>query len=381
MTEVYLDNAATTRYKPKAVVEEMTNFMKNINCSPGRGGYQCAMKAGREIMKTRFLLTEFFNAGEPENVIFNKNVTESLNFLIKGLLTKKDHVITTTLEHNAVLRPLKQLEGNNIIEVSYVEANEKGLLDPNHIEDEIKENTKLILVNHASNVTGTILPVKEIGKIAKKHGLFYAIDTAQTAGIIDIDFDLFNLDFLGFTGHKGLLGPQGIGGMILSDRLAEKMKSLITGGTGSLSESVKQPDFLPDKFESGTLNTPGVFGLKAGVDYINSVGIKAIHNHESRLLEIFLNEVKNIKKVNILGTLDLNKKVPTVPITIKGYDLGDLGFKLAEEYGIMVRSGLHCAPLAHKTIGTFPEGTLRFSLGWHTTEKDIEYTLETLSKI
>lgn len=381
MNEVYLDNAATTRYKPKSVVEDMTYFMNNLNCSPGRGGYQCAMESGREIMKTRFLLTEFFNAGEPENVIFTKNVTESLNFLINGLLKKGDHVITTTLEHNAVLRPLNQLEENNIIEVSYVEANNKALLDPNLVEDEIKENTKLILINHASNVTGTILPVQEIGEIANKHGLFYAIDTAQTAGILDINFEQLNLDFLGFTGHKGLLGPQGIGGMILSDRLAENMESLITGGTGSLSESVKQPDFLPDKFESGTLNTPGVIGLKAGVEYINSVGISAIHNHENRLLEMFLNGVTNNKKINVFGTLDVDKKVPTVPVTVEGYDLGDLGFKLAEEYGIMVRSGLHCAPLAHKTIGTFPEGTLRFSLGWHTTEEEIEYTLETLSKI
>ncbi|MCF8002499.1 MAG: aminotransferase class V-fold PLP-dependent enzyme [Halanaerobiales bacterium] len=381
MKEVYLDNAATTRHKPKSVVEEMTDFMKNINCSPGRGGYQCAMKAGRKVMKTRFIISEFFNSGEPENVIFTKNVTESLNFLIKGLLTEDDHVITTSLEHNAVLRPLHQLEEKNIIEVSYVKADKEGLLNSKLIEDEIKENTKLILINHASNVTGTILPIQEIGEIAKEHDLFYAIDTAQTAGVLDIDFKKLNLDFLGFTGHKGLLGPQGIGGMILSDKLSETMESLITGGTGSLSESVKQPDFLPDKFESGTLNTPGVIGLKAGIEYINSVGIKAIHNHEIKLLEKFLNGLDNIKKINILGTLDLDTKVPTVPVIVEGYDLGDLGFKLAEEYGIMVRSGLHCAPLAHKTIGSFPEGTLRFSMGWHTTDEDIEYTLETLSKI
>jgi len=381
MKEVYLDNAATTRYKPKSVVEEMTDFIKNINCSPGRGGYQCAMEAGRKIMKTRFLISDFFNSGEPENVIFTKNVTESLNFLIKGLLTEDDHVITTSLEHNAVLRPLHQLEEKNLIEVSYVEANEKGLLNAKLIEDEIKENTKLILINHASNVTGTILPIEEIGEIADEHGLFYAIDTAQTAGIIDIDFKQLNLDFLGFTGHKGLLGPQGIGGMILSDKLSETMDSLITGGTGSLSESVKQPDFLPDKFESGTLNSPGVIGLKAGIEYINSVGIKSIHNHEIKLLEKFLNGINSIKKINVLGSLDIDKKVPTVPVVVEGYDLGDLGFRLAEEYGIMVRSGLHCAPLAHKTIGSFPEGTLRFSMGWHTTEEDIDYTLETLLKI
>ncbi|MFO7815932.1 MAG: aminotransferase class V-fold PLP-dependent enzyme [Halanaerobiales bacterium] len=381
MKEVYLDNAATTRYKPKPVMEEMTDFMENLNCSPGRGGYQCAMEAGRKIMKTRFLLTEFFKAAEPENVIFTKNVTESLNILIKGLLTEGDHVITTTLEHNAVLRPLNQLEADNTIEVSYLKANKKGLLDPNLVKEEIKENTKLILINHASNVTGTILPVQKIGEIAKKHGVFYAIDTAQTAGIIDISFENLNLDFLGFTGHKGLLGPQGIGGMILSDKLAKSMNSLIAGGTGSLSESVKQPDFLPDKFESGTLNTPGVIGLKAGIEYINKVGIEAIHNHESRLLDLFLNGLENIKKVSVYGTLNIDEKVPTIPITVKGYDLGDLGFKLSEEYGIMVRSGLHCAPLAHKTIGTFPEGTLRFSIGWHTTEDDLKYSLETLSKL
>src|SRR6056297_2818000 len=381
MREVYLDNAATTRYKPQTVIDKMTNFMTELNCSPGRGGYECAIQAGREIMDTRFLISDFFNAGEVESILFTKNVTESLNILIKGLLKEGDHVVTTSLEHNAALRPLNQLEEKNIIEVSYVQADKKGILNPSLIEEAIQDNTKLIILNHASNVTGTILPAEEVGKIAKKHDIFYALDTAQTAGVIEIDFKKFNLDFLGFTGHKGLLGPQGIGGMALSERLAEEMETLIAGGTGSLSESVKQPDFLPDKFESGTLNTPGVIGLKAAIEYINKVGLKAIHNHETRLLKLFLDGLKNIDKITVYGSTDINKKVPTVPLTIKGYDLGELGFKLAEKFGIMVRSGLHCAPLAHKTIGTFPDGALRFSIGWHTTEEDIEYTLETLAKL
>src|SRR6056297_1056738 len=381
MREIYLDNAATTRFKPESVIKEMTDFLRNLNCSPGRGGYECAIESGRHIMNARFTVNDFFNGPDVENVIFTKNITESLNFLLKGFLKQNDHVITTTLEHNAVLRPLNQLEEKGIIEVSYVQCSNDGLLEPNDIEREIKENTKLIILNHASNVTGTILPAKKVGEIAKKHGLFYALDTAQTAGLLNIDFKKLNLDFLGFTGHKGLLGPQGTGGMILSNRLVEEMESLITGGTGSLSESVKQPDFLPDKFESGTLNTPGIIGLKAGIEYINKVGIKSIHNHEIRLLKMFLDELKNIDKITVYGSTDINKKVPTVPLTIKGYDLGELGFKLAEKFGIMVRSGLHCAPLAHKTIGTFPDGALRFSIGWHTTEEDIEYTLETLAKL
>jgi cysteine desulfurase family protein len=381
MREVYLDNAATTRFKPDSVIDEMTNFLKNLNCSPGRGGYECAMKSGRKVMNARFTINDFFNGSDVENVIFTKNITESLNFLIKGLLKKGDHVITTTLEHNAVLRPLNQLEDKNLIETSYIKCSQDGLLDPQDIEKEIKNNTKLIILNHASNVTGTILPALEVGKIAKKHGLFYALDTAQTAGLLDLDFKKLNLDFLGFTGHKGLLGPQGIGGMILSNRLVKKMDSLIAGGTGSLSESVKQPDLLPDKFESGTLNTPGIIGLKAGIEYINNKGINNLYQHEIELFKSFLSGLNELDNIEVYGSKDLNNKVPTVSLSVKGYDLGDLGFKLAEKYGIMVRSGLHCAPLAHKTIGTYPEGTLRFSLGINTTKDDIDYTLEVLAKL
>ncbi|MGM0445991.1 MAG: aminotransferase class V-fold PLP-dependent enzyme [Bacillota bacterium] len=381
MREVYLDNAATTRFKPDSVIDEMTYFLKNLNCSPGRGGYECAMESGRQVMNARFTINEFFNGPDVENVIFTKNITESLNYLIKGLLKKDDHVITTTLEHNAVLRPLNQLEEKKLINVSYVQCSKEGLLDPKDIENEIKDNTKLIILNHASNVTGTILPAYEIGKIAKKHGLFYALDTAQTAGLIDIDFKKLNLDFLGFTGHKGLLGPQGTGGMIISNRLVDEMDSLITGGTGSLSETVKQPDFLPDKFESGTLNTPGIIGLKTGIEYINKKGINNLYRHEIELLKSFLTGLNYLDNITVYGTQDIDKKVPTVSLSVKGYDLGDLGFELAKKYGIMVRSGLHCAPLAHKTIGTYPEGTLRFSFGIKTTKDDLDYTLDVLSKL
>src|SRR6056297_2075309 len=381
MREIYLDNAATTRFKPESVIKEMTDFLRNLNCSPGRGGYECAIESGRHIMNARFTVNDFFNGPDVENVIFTKNITESLNFLLKGFLKQNDHVITTTLEHNAVLRPLNQLEEKGIIEVSYVQCSNDGLLEPNDIEREIKENTKLIILNHASNVTGTILPAKKVGEIAKKHGLFYALDTAQTAGLLNIDFKKLNLDFLGFTGHKGLLGPQGTGGMILSNRLVEKMDSLITGGTGSLSETVKQPDFLPDKFESGTLNTPGIIGLKTGIEYINDHGIESLYNHEIDLLKHFLTGLNKLENITVYGTQDIDKKVPTVSLSVKGYDLGDLGFELAEKYGIMVRSGLHCAPLAHKTIKTYPEGTLRFSLGMKTTEDEIDYTLDVLAKL
>ncbi|MCF8008941.1 MAG: aminotransferase class V-fold PLP-dependent enzyme [Halanaerobiales bacterium] len=381
MNQVYLDNAATTKDKPETVINKMSNFMKKINCSPGRGGYQCAIEAGKMVMDARFTIADFFKAEQVENIIFTKNITESLNFLIKGLLKKGDHVITTNLEHNAVLRPLKQLEDKDIIKVSYLKADQKGLFDPYLVSESINDSTKLILINHASNVTGTILPIEEIGQIASKHNVFFAIDTAQTAGIIDIDFKKLNLDFLGFTGHKSLLGPQGIGGMIISDRLANQMDSLITGGTGSLSESVNQPDFLPDKFESGTINTPGIVGLKAGIDYIQKTGIDTIFKHEKNLLDVFLAGLKSIKSIKVHGTLDSSKKVPTVGLSVEDYDIGELGYRLFNEYKIMVRSGLHCAPLAHKAIGTFPEGTLRFSIGWKNTKKEIEYTLNVLSKL
>ncbi|MDI3534166.1 MAG: hypothetical protein PWQ82_531 [Thermosediminibacterales bacterium] len=381
MRQVYLDNAATSRPKPPAVWEAMENYMKNIGCSPGRGGYECSLEAGRILLETRVLLKDFFNIPSPEQVIFTQNITHSLNMALKGLLKKGDHVITSSMEHNSVVRPLRNLEKTKGIEVDFVKCDEKGLLNPQLVKDKIKHNTKMIVLTHASNVTGTLMPVEEIGEIANEEGLLYVLDTAQTAGVYEIDFENLGLDVLAFTGHKSLMGPPGIGGLCISRRAAEQMEPLIEGGTGSRSDMEYQPDMLPDKFESGTMNTVGIAGLNAGLKFINKTGLQNIRNHEKQLTERFLEGLKKLPGIIVYGPGDPELQTSTISISIKGLDMGELSFMLDYQYGVMTRSGLHCAPLAHKTIGSFPEGTLRFSIGYFNTTDEIDYTLRSLKEI
>ncbi len=381
MKKIYLDNAATSWPKPGEMVKAMKYFFEEIGCSPGRGGYECSLKAGRIVLEARLKLSEFFNIPAAEQVIFTQNVTHSLNFAIKGLLAEGDHVITTCMEHNAVIRPLRRLENEGIIEISFLPCNEEGLLSCDNIEQYIKSNTKMLIVTHASNVTGSLMPVERLGNIAKKNSIIFVLDAAQTAGVYSIDFQKLNLDLLAFTGHKGLLGPPGTGGFAISKRAAKEMKTLIEGGTGSISDSEYQPDFLPDKFESGTLNVAGIAGLKASVDFIMNEGLQTIREHELNLLEILYQGLKNIRGINVYGPKSLNLRTPTISITAEGCDVGEMSYNLDREHGIMVRSGLHCAPLAHKTIGTFPEGTLRFSIGCFNTEEEVHYVLKCLQKM
>ncbi|MFW5786995.1 MAG: aminotransferase class V-fold PLP-dependent enzyme, partial [Halanaerobiales bacterium] len=362
MREVYLDNAATSRQKPEKVKKAIMNYFTKIGCSPGRGGYECSLQAGRIILEARSLLADFFNVTDTKRLIFTANVTHSLNYTIKGLLDKGDHVITTSMEHNSILRPLHSLEENDIINVDYICCSQKGVLDPNKVRNKINENTKMIVLTHASNVTGTIMPVSEIASIVKnKDDIFFVLDTAQSAGVYNIDFQELNLDILAFTGHKGLYGPPGTGGFAVSKKAADKMKPLIEGGTGSISDKEFQPDFLPDKFESGTMNTPGIAGLKAGVEFIVDKGLDKIRNHELELAQKFIEGLKSIPEIKIYGPANIKKQAPTISIAIEGKDLGEMSCVLDEKYGIMTRSGLHCAPYAHQTIGSFPQGTLRFS--------------------
>ncbi|MCK8826776.1 aminotransferase class V-fold PLP-dependent enzyme [Natroniella acetigena] len=381
MKEVYLDNAATTRYKPGSVVKAMKDYFRDIGCSPGRGGYEFSLDAGRILLEARLNLAQFFNVPTPEQIVFTHNITCSLNYAIKGLLQEGDHVITTTLEHNSVIRPLKSLESEGIIDVSYINADKRGLIQIEDINDEIKDNTKMIIITHASNVIGALLPIKEIAKIADLYNLFFVLDTAQTAGVYELNFSELSLDILAFTGHKGLMGPPGTGGFAISQRAAKQMKPLIEGGTGSISDKEYQPDFLPDKFESGTPNTPGIAGLNAGVEFIKQEGLGKIRSHKLKLTNKLLRGLKEIKKVNIHGSKDIKLQTATVSITVTDCDLGELSFTLDDKYNIMTRSGLHCAPLTHKTIGTFPEGTLRFSIGYFNTEEEIDYTLQCLEDV
>jgi len=285
------------------------------------------------------------------------------------------------MEHNSVLRPLTSLQADRDIELDIVPCSVEGVIDISLFKSKIKPNTKLVIMSHASNVIGSIQPIEEIGKICKDHNIYFIIDSAQTAGVLPLDFYKLNLSALAFTGHKALLAPQGIGGFLISDELNKEASAFIEGGTGSLSESIIQPDFLPDKFESGTLNAPGIAGLLAGIEYLNCEGLHAIREREEYLTEKFIEGLLNINNITIYGVK--NPKLMTSTISINSSDINnaELGYILDSEYGIMTRTGLHCAPLTHKTIGTFPLGTLRFSFGPFNDIKDVNYALSSLNKI
>jgi cysteine desulfurase family protein len=381
MDKIYLDNAATSRDKAAVVKKAILNYYENIGCSPGRGGYEDSLKAGRIIIETRNTIADFFNVDDLKQIVFTHNITYALNIGIKGILKKGDHVITSTMEHNSVLRPLNRLETKGVINVDYIKCDEKGRLNPEKVKAAINEKTKLIILTYASNVSGTIMPVQEIGEIADQNNVYFMLDTAQAAGVYDIDFKKLKVDFLAFTGHKALMGPTGTGGFAVSKKMAAEMEPLIEGGTGSKSDQEKQPNFLPDKFESGTMNTMGINGLKAGVEFIQKIGVKKIREHEQQLGKAFLEGLKKMPEIKIIGPADLKEQVPTFSITAGDRDLGQLSFELDEKYNIMTRSGLHCAPFAHKTLGTFPAGSLRFSIGYFNTMQEIEYSLKALNDI
>jgi cysteine desulfurase family protein len=381
MGKIYLDNAATSRDKAETVKKAVLEYYENIGCSPGRGGYEDSLKAGRLIIEARNTTANFFNVDDLKQIIFTHNITYALNIGIKGILEKGDHVITTTMEHNSVLRPLNSLQNKGVIDVDYIKCDDKGRLNPEKVREALNNKTKLIILTYASNVSGTIMPVEEIGEIAAENDVYYMLDTAQAAGVYDIDFKKLKVDFLAFTGHKALMGPTGTGGFAVSKKMAAEMKPLIEGGTGSKSDLDEQPDFLPDKFESGTMNTMGISGLKAGIEFIQKIGLKKIREHEQQLGEIFLNGLKKLPEIKIVGPADLKEQVPTFSITAGDRDLGQLSYDLDDQYDIMTRSGLHCAPLAHQTLGTFPEGSLRFSIGYFNTQQEIETTLAALKEI
>ncbi|AUN19557.1 aminotransferase class V-fold PLP-dependent enzyme [Clostridium botulinum] len=379
--KVYLDNAATTYPKPEKVYSSILNYMKNVGASPGRGGYENALTGDRMVYKCRQSLINLFNFNKIENVVFTSNITASLNILIKSIVKDGWHVITSSMDHNSVIRPLISLEKSNKIELDILNCSEEGLINIEDFKNAIKDSTKLVVLSHASNIVGTIQPLEAIGKICKEKGIYFIIDSAQTAGVLPLNFQNLNCNALAFTGHKSLLGPQGIGGFIIDDELNNIATNFIEGGTGSLSESTLQPDFLPDKFESGTMNTPGIAGLLAGIEYIDEEGLNAIKEREEYLSREFINGLLNIDSVKVYGPLDASLRTATISINSSKIDNSELGFLLDSEFGIMVRTGLHCAPLAHKTIGSFPQGTLRFSFGAFNDIKDINYALYALNSI
>ena len=376
--EVYFDNAATSYPKPPSVYEAINFTLQHVGANPGRGEHSLSQSANRIIFKARETIAEFFNIPNSRNIVFTSNGTEAINLALKGFLKPGDHGIISSMEHNSVVRPLNSLK-NDGVNVTIVQCDKEGKLNPDYVFKEIKKNTRLIVLTHASNVTGTILPVEEIGEIAAKKGIPLLVDAAQTAGTIPIDVVRNNISLLACPGHKSLLGPQGTGFLYICEGF--NLKPLIEGGTGSNSELSEQPDFLPDRFQSGTLNTPGIAGLKAGIEFINKKSIQTIKEHEDMLSKTFINKLKEINRVRIYGPLSIKEKTAVVSFNIKGKDSADIATALDEKYQIMVRVGLHCSPYAHKTIGTFPDGTIRVSFSIFNTVHEIDYFIDSLKSI
>ena len=378
---IYLDNAATTFPKPPEVYTSMMNYMMNIGTNPGRGVSTASLAGNKVVLNCRYALMDFFHFDKEQNVIFTPNITTSLNTLIKSSVQKGWHVITSSMDHNATLRPLTSLAEKGIIELDIIPCSKEGLIDVNDFINTIKPNTKLVVLSHASNIVGTIQPLEAIGKICKEKSIYFVIDAAQTAGVLPLDFNKLNCNALAFTGHKSLLGPQGIGGFLIDDSLNEACCAFIEGGTGSLSSSIIQPDFLPDKFESGTLNAPGIAGLLESINYIKSQGIDSIRAHEDNLCKHLIDGLLNIPSIEVYGFTEVSRRTAAISLNSTKIDNSELGFILDSEYGITTRTGLHCAPLAHETIGTYPSGTLRFGIGPFNDIKDISYTLNSLNTI
>lgn len=379
--KIYLDNAATSYPKPSDVYNSVMNYMINIGANPGRGAASNVLIGDRTIYKCRESLADFFNFNATENVIFTSNITMSLNILLKTTIKEGWHIITTSMEHNSVLRPLQRMKSLMNVEVDIINCDLNGVVNVNNIKDKIKSNTRLIVMSHSSNIIGSIQPLKEIGKLCRDNNIYFIIDSAQSAGCIPIDFFELNCNAIAFTGHKSLLGPQGIGGFIIDDLLNSEATSYIEGGTGSLSESITQPDFLPDKFESGTLNAPGIAGLLSGIEFINREGISSIREKEQYLTQEFINGLLNIDSIELYGDTDAGKRTSAISINSSKISNSEFSFILDNEFGIVTRSGLHCAPLAHKTIGTFPQGTIRFSFGYFNDVKEVNYALNAINSI
>lgn len=375
---IYLDNAATTYPKPEVVYKAVDECLRGYCANPGRSGHKLSLKAGRIILEAREAIAELFNIKYAERVIFTHNATDSINLGLKGFLKGGDHVITTSMEHNSVMRPLKSLEAIGV-ETTVVNCNARGELDPKAVESAIKSNTKLIVMTHASNVTGTILPVLEVGQTARKHNVKLMVDAAQTAGVYDIDVQEMGIDLLVFTGHKSLFSPQGVGGLYINSSI--EIFPLKEGGTGSRSESLFQPDILPDRYESGTPNTPGIAGLLAGIDFIRQVGINSIREHEAALTSRLLEGLRRLDRIKVYGTEDINRQAPVISMNIEDIGSSEISYMLDAGFDIATRPGLHCSPMAHITTNTLEQGTVRFSIGYFNTDEEIDFVLAALKKM
>ena len=383
MERIYLDNGATSFPKPKEVADAVYEYMTSVGTNINRGGYQVAYDLEGTVFETREMLAEMFGASDCKNVVFTKNITESLNVVLKGFLRPGDHILCSSMEHNAVMRPLVQLEKKGI-RFDRIPGKDTGELELDKVEAMIRPDTVAVVMTHASNLVGTLNPVREVGEICKKHGLKFIVDSAQSAGVIPIDMKEMHIDALCFTGHKSLLGPQGIGGFILDEDMIPLIDPLLSGGTGSISHTEEIPDFMPDRFEPGTMNLPGIVGLHASLKWIKEKGLDAIADHELGLTKRFLDGIAPLEesgKLKIIGLKGIEGRTGVVSIQTLGVDCADAAFRLDFEYGIMTRVGLHCAPNAHKTLGTFPVGTIRFSFGNFNTEEEVDAAVKALTEI
>ncbi len=379
---IYFDNAATSFPKPEAVVEASINYLKNSGGNPGRSGHRLSIETGSEIFSARQSLADLFSVSNPMKIIFTSNATEALNLAILGTAREGFHVITSSMEHNSTIRPLKELELRGLISLTVVKCSSNGYLDPDDFIKSIKPETKMAVINHASNSFGILQPAREIGKICRDRGIIFIVDAAQSAGIINIDMKKDNIDMLAFAGHKSLYGPTGTGGLVFSDSFDYKLvKPLKFGGTGSFSDKIIQPDFLPDIFESGTPNSAGIYGLGAGVNFIAETGLDNIKLHKKELTGYFIKKASaeidgfiNYISADLIET-------GVVSFNIEKIQCSEVSEILSYEYGIMSRAGLQCTPLSHETIGTFPEGTVRFSFGIFNTKEEIDISISALKDI
>jgi cysteine desulfurase/selenocysteine lyase len=376
---IYLDNAATSYPKPENVYRAMDQFQRQVGASPGRSGHAAARTAGKTVSETRDLLAQLFHAADPSQIVFTANATESLNLGLKGLLTPGDHVVTTATDHNSVLRPLRSLEDNLSIEVSRVACDATGAINLDDIKVELRSDTRLVCMTHASNVTGTVHDIRAVSDLVNLNGTLLMVDAAQTAGCVPIDVQAMGIDLLAFTGHKGLLGPQGTGGLYIRPGL--EISPLCEGGTGSESSSDHQPTRMPDRLESGTPNTPGLAGLGAAVRFILDTGLDKIAAHEQALTEQLIAQLSTIESITIHGPAAVPQRTAVVSFTMRGLPPLNLAHLLDSGFGIATRSGLHCAPLIHQYLSTANSGTVRASIGYFNTAEEIEVLCAALRQI
>ena len=377
---VYLDNAATSYPKAPGVASAMADYVEKVGATINRSSYASALEAGLVTLSLRERLCHLFNHPDPTHAVLTPGATAGLNMVIKGLLRPGDHCLVSSMEHNAVMRPLVQLEREGVA-FERIPCDAQGRLRLEALPGMIKLNTRLVVMAHGSNVCGTVQDAEAVGKICRERGVPFALDAAQTAGHIEVDFERFGLSALVVPGHKGLLGPQGIGALLLDADFARRLTPLVAGGTGSASDSEELPDWMPDRFESGTPNMPGVYGWEAALGWLENTGIETLENHEKTLSKRFLEGIYGLKNVKLYGATVPEGRTGVFSVGFLNCDNAEAAWRLEREFGILTRCGLHCAPSAHKTLGSFPEGSVRFSTGWANTEADIDAALSAIAAI